>query len=153
MKRYLFALLTILCLSLAIFVSPARADGSIIPEPPICMSGPCPPLPRPMEVLEILGPPAPTSTTERATRNVSDQHFKYTCWETRRCDLILGYILVLPFVWRDQRNVDELVVEFDEMGIVSDCYRVTDDCIWQPLQGEGSRESMTLKSRGMRRKK
>jgi len=106
-----------------------------------------------MEVLETLGPPAPTSTTERATRNVSEQHFKYTCWETRRCSLILGHILVLPFVWRDQRNVDELVVEFDEMGIVSDCYRVTDDCIWQPLQGEGSREPMSLKPRGMRRRK
>jgi len=105
------------------------------------------------EVLDILGPPAPTSTTDRATKNVSARHFKYSCWETRTCGIVVGYILVLPFSWNDQREVEELVVEFDDNGIVSDLYRVKDDCIWQPLQGEGSREPMTMERMRKRRQK
>ena len=47
-------LLSIICLIiLALLPSPARADGIIVPDPPICDPGPCPPLPLPMQQLVI----------------------------------------------------------------------------------------------------
>ena len=46
MKRYLLPLLLMIFFSLTVGVIPARADGIIIPEPPVCLPEPCPPLPR-----------------------------------------------------------------------------------------------------------
>jgi len=47
-------LIALIALSVGlIFPQAARADGIIIPEPPICLEPPCPPLPRPMEQLAI----------------------------------------------------------------------------------------------------
>ena len=52
MKTKLFSLFVLL-LTLAFTATPARADGIIIPEPPICDPSPCP-MPRPpMEQLAI----------------------------------------------------------------------------------------------------
>jgi Ca-activated chloride channel family protein len=51
MKARLVFLL-VLCISLA-FPSAGLADGIIIPEPPICVPGPCLPLPLPMQQLDI----------------------------------------------------------------------------------------------------
>ncbi|MBN1668892.1 MAG: VWA domain-containing protein, partial [Anaerolineales bacterium] len=53
MKMRLFFPLMIVFMLAGVWVQPARADGIIIPEPPVCLPGPCPPRPRPMEVLEI----------------------------------------------------------------------------------------------------
>jgi hypothetical protein len=94
-----------------------------------------------LDVLEKLGPPAPVVATEKALKNVSARHFKYSCWETREAKIEFAFVLVLPFIWRDNRAIEELVVEFDDRGIVSDVYRVKGDCIWRPLQGEGSRDA------------
>jgi Ca-activated chloride channel homolog len=54
MKR-LFSQIAILVLSvfLLAFPRPASADGIIIPEPPVCVPGPCPPIPFPLSQLSI----------------------------------------------------------------------------------------------------
>ncbi|HEX2980277.1 MAG TPA: VIT domain-containing protein, partial [Anaerolineaceae bacterium] len=49
-----FGLLLVIGLMIAgLFPSPVKADGIIIPEPPICDPLPCPPLPLPMAQLAI----------------------------------------------------------------------------------------------------
>jgi hypothetical protein len=101
-----------------------------------------------LDVLEKLGPPAPVVATEKALKNVSARHFKYSCWETREARFEIAFMLVLPFVWKDSRAIEELVVEFDDRGIVSDVYRVKGDCIWRPLKGEESREADVLEKSG-----
>jgi len=103
-----------------------------------------------IEVLENFGCPTPVFTTEKALKNVSDRHFVYSCFESREVELLLAYYLILPFKWEDERSVEDLVVEFDERGVVSDFYRVRENCIWRPLQGEGSREPIDLEHLGGR---
>lgn len=103
-----------------------------------------------MDVLEKIGPPSPVFASERAVKNVASSHFIYSCWENRGVDFNIGYILVLPFGWTDQRVVESLVVEFDDKGLVSDIYRVKDDLIWRPLQGEGSRDPREVEFLGGR---
>ena len=97
-----------------------------------------------IEVLERLGPVAPVATTEKALKNVNERFFVYTCWESQEAGLEIAYFIVLPFFWRDAKPIENLVVEVDENGIVSDLYRVKDECLWRPLQGEGSREPISL---------
>jgi Ca-activated chloride channel family protein len=54
MKRYFFlGCVFILGIFILAFPGPARADGIIIPEPPVCVPGPCPPLPSPLSQLTI----------------------------------------------------------------------------------------------------
>lgn len=54
MNRLKPIILTLLLILLAlIFATPARADGIIVPEPPICDPGPCPPRPFPISQLAI----------------------------------------------------------------------------------------------------
>jgi len=53
MKTKFFLIIFILLLSAFVLPSPARADGIIIPEPPICDPGPCVPRPIPISQLEI----------------------------------------------------------------------------------------------------
>jgi len=50
-KKFIF--LAIILATLYTFPTPALADGIIIPSPPICDPGPCPPIPMPMSQLEI----------------------------------------------------------------------------------------------------
>jgi Ca-activated chloride channel homolog len=54
MKRLIFqtVILTLLTCTL-IMPGPARGDGIIVPEPPVCVPGPCPPIPFPMSQLSI----------------------------------------------------------------------------------------------------
>jgi len=100
-----------------------------------------------MEVLETLGPPAPVMATESALKNVSERHFVYSCWESREFELLVAYILFLPFQWSDFRSVEDLVVEFDERGIVSDLYRVKDHCIWRPFRKDAGRGPAVVEGR------
>lgn len=88
-----------------------------------------PPLAGP-DNLGDFGVPSPTS---------SIRHLKYSCADTRVTRLDLAYWLHLPFNWSDEREVEELLVEFDEKGVVSGVFRSLRDTIRPPLQGEGSR--------------
>jgi Ca-activated chloride channel homolog len=54
MKRLISqAAILILSVFTLAFPRPASADGIIIPEPPVCMPGPCPPIPFPLSQLSI----------------------------------------------------------------------------------------------------
>jgi Ca-activated chloride channel homolog len=54
MKRLLFqAAVLILAVFTLALPAPASADGIIIPEPPVCLPGPCPPIPFPLSQLSI----------------------------------------------------------------------------------------------------
>ena len=64
MRTYFFAIIAVLVVCLA-FPGEARADGIIIPEPPICDPGPCPPVPFPIAQLNI--------RYHRVTVNIEDQ--------------------------------------------------------------------------------
>ena len=94
------------------------------------------------DVLKEFGPPrtgAPSLTS-------SLRHLKYSCVDTRVTRLDLAYWLHLPFNWSDEQEVDELLVEFDEKGVVSGVFRSGGDTIRPPLQGEGSRLPLTIEN-------
>lgn len=92
------------------------------------------------EVLRTLGPPAPTGDQENPLKNASARHLKYVFFESKYTAFLFGYIAILRFDWTDDQSVRELLVEFDEDGVVSGIFRTTNDTIWRPLQGEGSRD-------------
>jgi Ca-activated chloride channel homolog len=52
-KVYISIAIIVLALIFLAIPENAMADGIIIPEPPICVPGPCPPLPRPVAQLDI----------------------------------------------------------------------------------------------------
>jgi Ca-activated chloride channel homolog len=52
-QAFISVVIAILALTAITLPEPAKADGIIIPEPPICIPDPCPPLPRPVAQLEV----------------------------------------------------------------------------------------------------
>jgi len=92
------------------------------------------------EVIRELGPPSPTVSTENPLEYVSLRHLKYSSTDRRSTSFLFGYLLIMNFDWSDQQPVEELIVEFDDNGVVSGVWRTYNDTIRPPLQGEGSRE-------------
>ena len=103
-----------------------------------------------MDVLELLGTPNPVSASEGALKNISQDMFRYTSGEETEVGFTFPLGLILPFRWQDSRNVYELIVEFDERGVVSDIYSTTSGCVWRPFEGEGSRPERVVENLGRR---
>ena len=74
MKTRLLLLLLFTAAFLALGVTGARADGVIIPDPPVCLDAPCPPPPCPGEI-ELCPPIASTLAIRyhHVTVNIQDQ--------------------------------------------------------------------------------
>ena len=85
-----------------------------------------------LEVLKRFGPP---------NSDPSTRHLKYTCSDSRSTEFEGGYVLQLPYLWSDDQLVEELLVEFDTRGVVSDAYRIKRHVVRPPFQGEGSRQA------------
>jgi Ca-activated chloride channel family protein len=98
--------------------SPARADGIIIPEPPICDPGPCPPLPLPISQLEIRYHHVDVRIEDQvAVTHVDQVFFNPNDWTVEGT-----YVFPIPYgatvtnfiLWIDGQAVEGQVLEADE---------------------------------------
>ena len=92
-----------------------------------------------IDVLKRLGPPENAAAPRENIPKLSPGGFKYTCYDTKTTELILQYIVMIPFRWRDIQPAYELLVEFDEHGRVSRVTKSEGDAIWKPLTSESGR--------------
>ncbi|MHC4943753.1 MAG: hypothetical protein ACYTG7_12120 [Planctomycetota bacterium] len=92
------------------------------------------------EVLRELGPPNMTTPQDNPLKNISKRHLKYAFRDSKTTSFMLFYLLLLTFSWEDSHPVHELLIEFDEKGVVSGIFLSTTDTIWTPLTSEDSRE-------------
>ena len=83
------------------------------------------------EVFQILGPPDVPLKDLR--------HFHYRSIDQRLTIFRITFYLFLPWRWYDRQVVDEIMIELDENGIVSDLVRGTRGTVRPPLQGEAKR--------------
>jgi hypothetical protein len=92
------------------------------------------------EVMRELGPPNMTAPTDNPLKYVSKRHLKYAFRDGKTTSFILFYLLMMTFSWEDGHPVHELLIEFDEKGVVSGIVLSTTDTIWAPLESDASRE-------------
>ena len=102
-----------------------------------------------MDVLENLGPPSVPTDREMVRPGPSLRFFRYYSTEVKEVKFIIGYVLVMPFTWSDREPVYDLMIEFDEKGVVSDVHVAHRDTIWRPLSGESAREPERVTRLGM----
>jgi Ca-activated chloride channel homolog len=105
-------------LILMAFPKPARADGIIIPEPPICFPGPCPPIPTPLSQLSI--------RYHHVTATIQDQivvtHVDQVFFNPNEWDVEGIYLFPLPkdaavtsfTLWMDNEPVEGQILEAQE---------------------------------------
>jgi Ca-activated chloride channel homolog len=105
-------------LILMAFPKPARADGIIIPEPPICFPGPCPPIPTPLSQLSI--------RYHHVTVTIQDQivvtHVDQVFFNPNEWDVEGTYLFPLPkdaavtsfTLWMDNEPVEGQILEAQE---------------------------------------
>ena len=92
------------------------------------------------DVLREFGTPS-ASTTENIQAGLESMiTFRYARADHKSFDLLFLYILYLPFNWSHRGDGYELIVEFDEQGVVSDLYTVRQKTVWQPFQSPVGRE-------------
>jgi len=94
------------------------------------------------QVLDKLGPPGAPSEAGDVTRVISERHLRYVTVEQKTVRFVPLVYLFLPFKWADAQTIDELFVEFDDSGVVSNVYKTQRGTIWTPLQSEDKRESV-----------
>ncbi len=117
MRIQTVSLVLLLC-ALALFPTPARADGIIIPEPPICEPGPCPMPPLPMEQLVIRYHHVTVAIQDQVTVTRVDQVFyNPNDWEVEGT-----YVFPLPegavvnefTLWVDERPVEGEILDAEQ---------------------------------------
>jgi hypothetical protein len=96
-----------------------------------------------VDVLDRLGPPA-LATEEKYGRELPNlRAFRYPVAVSKIVHFTPGYWISLPCTWTDDQRPFELLVEFDDAGVVSRITARTEGSIWRPLQSESSREPPT----------
>lgn len=96
------------------------------------------------DVLNELGPPAPVTDQSENVRFVSARHLRYITYEEKTTRFLFAIGLVTPFEWTDGQVVEELLIELDEGGHVSNVYRTLRDTIRPPLEKEKDREPLVF---------
>lgn len=93
------------------------------------------------DVLDRWGPPMPRTSEALIRELPTVRYFRYSLTETHAFTITFPPVYVLlPWSWADEQRTREVVVEFDEAGVVSDAYVRTDDPIWRPFESETDRE-------------
>ncbi len=117
-KEYISTAIIVLAMICLAIPMPARADGIIIPEPPVCIPGPCPPLPRPMAQLDI--------RYHHVTVTVEDQlvvtHVDQTFFNPNEWDVEGTYIFPVPkdavvtsfALWMDNEPVKGQILDAEQ---------------------------------------
>ncbi len=108
----------ILLVTLFSFPVPALADGIIIPEPPICVPGPCPPLPRPISQLEIRYHHVDVTIEDQVAVTHVDQVFynpnDWTVEGTYVFPIPRGAAVTNFILWIDGQAVEGEILDADE---------------------------------------
>jgi hypothetical protein len=91
-----------------------------------------------LEVVRALGPPDVGLKDLRTLMYTSSDH--------KKVGLRLGMpsLFWLPFNWSDAQRVEELLIELDEDGVVTDVSRSWRDTVWTPLEGEHRRDHVRV---------
>ncbi|RME87432.1 MAG: VWA domain-containing protein, partial [Anaerolineae bacterium] len=117
MRIQTVSLVLLLC-ALALFPTPARADGIIIPEPPICEPGPCPMPPLPMKQLVIRYHRVTVTIHDQiAVTRVDQVFYNPNDWEVEGT-----YVFPLPegavvnefTLWVDERPVEGEILDAEQ---------------------------------------
>lgn len=101
-----------------------------------------------LDVLDRLGPPALASEEKYARELPNLRAFRYPVAASRAVYFTPGYWISLPCVWTDDQRPCELLVEFDDGGVVSRITARKEGTIWRPLQGESSRAAPSTRFLG-----
>ena len=124
-------LLTLICVSLSvlwIFVLPARADGIIIPDPPICEVHPCPPPPCPGPMPCPIPPPISQLAIKyhHATVTIQDQiavtHVDQVFYNPNEWQVEGTYLFPIPpdaavtsfTLWMDDQPIEAQILDADQ---------------------------------------
>ena len=124
-------LLTLICVTLSvlgIFVSPTRADGIIIPDPPICELRPCPPPPCPGPMPCPIPPPISQLTIKyhHVTVTIQDQiavtHVDQVFYNPNEWQIEGTYLFPIPLdaavtsftLWMDDQPVEAQILDADQ---------------------------------------
>ena len=103
------------------------------------------------DVIRKLGPPGLPNEMKKPGEFFSARHVKYVTFESRCTRFDIRFFLFVPFLWCDQQNVSELLVEFDEQGVATGVYRTTGHTIRTPLDDEDDREPQIVEDLSRRR--
>lgn len=94
-----------------------------------------------VDVLDRWGPPMPRTSEALTTELPTLRYFRYTKTVTKTFVVFIPPMyLILPWSWTDEQRTREVMVEFDDAGVVSDAYVRTEDAIWPPFESEADRE-------------
>ena len=87
-----------------------------------------------MDVLKRFGPPMSATNTQELFRpEINQNSLRYSVWVDKNAELSLRYFLGLPFEWGDARAVSDILIEFDDEGLVKEVWRGTAETSWRPL--------------------
>ncbi|RKY19643.1 MAG: hypothetical protein DRQ55_10145 [Planctomycetota bacterium] len=101
------------------------------------------------EVLDTLGPPAVANQNEDIGTYLSERHLLYRVTDSRDLTLIIPPVAVLPFMrWADTEEYHELLITFDEDGVVDGVFVEEVGSIWELTQDEEDRHRVPVRSLG-----
>jgi Ca-activated chloride channel family protein len=139
-KKLIFLIFSILTISLSL-PSPAIADGIIIPDPPICVPGPCPPIPISQLEIEYHHVDV-TIENQIAVTHVDQVFYNPNDWEiegTYIFPIPIGAVVNEFILWIDGEPVEGEVLEADEArGIYEEIVRQMKDPALLEYIGQGA---------------
>ena len=100
-----------------------------------------------LDVLRLLGPPGPSFEERVGREDLGFDFLKYSSTDLKRIDFDLAYWLQIPFSWSDQQQAMEIMIEFDDAGVVRAVHQTQDHTIWRPWQKEWKRPPSETSSR------
>jgi hypothetical protein len=87
-----------------------------------------------MDVLHRFGPPMSATNTQELFRpEINQNSLRYSVWVDKNAELSLRYFVGLPFEWGDARSVQDILIEFDDAGLVKEVWSGTAETSWRPL--------------------
>jgi Ca-activated chloride channel family protein len=115
MKKKVALIFVLLSIFTFVWVTPAFADGIIVPDPPICDPGPCPPMPVPISQLVIRNHHVSVTIQDQvAVTHVDQVFYNPNDWEiegTYVFPLPVGAAVSNLTLWIDGEPVDGQVLE------------------------------------------
>jgi Ca-activated chloride channel family protein len=156
MKTKLFLLVSILALAI-LLPTPARADGIIIPEPPICDPGPCPPRPPIAQLAIHYHHVQVTIQDQIAVTHVDQVFYNPNDWQvegTYIFPLPQGAVVTEFILWVDGEPVEGKILDAEEARRTYEeiVYRLRDPALLE-YSGRGAMQAriFPIPPRGERR--
>lgn len=92
-----------------------------------------------LEAVKELGVPMPFEGAGTFEVRLSERQLLYVCRDIRCVEFQPAYFLALPFLWCDDQIRWELLLEFDDQGVLKSAWTSESQSVWRPFAGDESR--------------